>query len=465
MNSSMESELQTLSERFDKRASHASTRLSARSLLAYAAPGGAMTFLWMPTMSILPGLYAKHFGLSLTKIAFVLFISRLLDGLTDPLTGYAADRHRVSGGSYKTWVVAGGVGLAVAAYFLFSPPHEVSQEYYLVWSLVFYVSWSLIDIPHAAWGATLADSYHERSRVYGFRSVAVFFGLLTFFAMPFLPILSSKEFTPATMMWTVRIGIAFMAGSLLTMIWAPAGTTDVKGSIRDSPLTILHDIYSNKPLWIFLSGYLIGGVGYGMWFGLVFVYLDSLLQLGEHISAILLIGNVVAICSMPMWLHLARRVGKARAWMAGTTLFVLLLAGCYSISPDSPWWLSLILVGGVYVSFACQSMSTQAILGDITDYGVLKFRRNRAATYFSLLTLTYKVTSGVGSGLALKIAGEFGFDPASISQTSEAVTGVHLAFIILPALLALTSLSLIRMTPLSEHRHSVIRRRIGQRAN
>jgi len=436
---------------------------STIDLVAYAAPVGAMIFLWMPTMSILPGLYAKYFGLKLTAIAVALLVTRLLDGITDPAIGFFADRHRAAGGSYKSWIVAGGICLAVAAYFLFSPPPHVSQVYFLSWLLVFYIGWTLMDIPHAAWGATLAGDYHGRARVYSFRTTSIFCGLIVFFAVPFLPLLASREFTPETMKWAAYAGAAVMSICLAVMSWAPKGEI-MQARGRDSPRAVIRSIISNKPLLLFLATYFAGGIGYGMWFGLVFLYLDGYLHLGDKISVIFLLGNVAGMVSMPFWLKLIRKTSKSTAWAIGIALYTSLLCGCMLVKPATYWWVSLLLTGGVYVSFACQTMATQAILGDIVDYGLLKFRCNRGATYFALLTLSYKVTSGLGAGIALGVAGYFGFDGATATQSKTGIFGLRLAFIFIPVVCAVIALPLTLLTPITKTRHRIIRHRIDTRS-
>jgi len=435
---------------------------SLAGLIAYAAPVGATIFLWMPTMSILPGLYAKYFGLPLAAVGSVLLITRLADGITDPAIGFFADLHRAAGGSYKTWIGVGGCGLVIASYFLFSPPAPVLQGYYLFWSLAFYIAWTLVDIPHAAWGSALAADYVGRARVYGFRTTAIFCGLIIFYAIPFLPLFASSEFTPDTMRWTAYVGAALMLTSLAAMWWAPNGETPSSSS-GDTARGFARAIISNKPLVLFLVTYFTAGLSYGMWFGLVFLFLDGYLHLGGKISVIFLLGNMAGMLSMPLWLRLTQLTSKSATWAMGIALFVLLQCGCAVTHPGDAWWISLIVIGGVYVSFACQTMAAQAILGDIADYGNLKFRRNRGATYYALLTLSYKATSGLGAGLALWIAGYFGFDVSAHAQNPSAVIGLRLGFIVLPGLCATVAFTLSLLTPITKRRHVVIRRRLSVR--
>src|SRR5262249_18791556 len=98
--------------------------------------------------------------------------------------------------------------------------------------------------------------------------------------------------------------------------------------------------------------------------------------------------------------------------------------------------------------------------GDIVDYGKLKFRKDRGATYFGFNTLIFKIGLGVGGGLALAIAGRFGFDPASAAHSDRSIQGLHLGFLVLPLVFAALALFFIHRTPITPQRHRIIQRRL-----
>lgn len=436
---------------------------SALQLLAYSAPVCAMIFLWNPTVSILPGLYAKYFGLSLTAVAAVLLIARVVDAIADPLAGYLSDRHRVAGGSRKIWVIAGGIALCTSSYFLFSPPNPAPQSYYLVWSLAFYLAWTLIDIPHIAWGAELVSDYNGRARVYGYRGIAIYVGLVAFCALPFLPGFASGAYTPQTLRSAVFVGGAFMLVALIvSAVFTPAGAVPATQSherFRD----VVASIFQSKPLLHFLATYFCFSLSLGMWSGFIFIYLDSYLNLDSKTAVIFLAFSVAALISVPVWVRSVARTSKSTVLAAGMMLYLVSLFACFFIEPGIGWWLPLLTSCGVYIGVAAFALITPALLADVVDYGILKFNKNRGSTYFAFLTLSFKASSGLGAGLVLALSGYFGFDPTASMQSDTAILGVRVSFIGLPVLLALIAFVLAVRTPISKHRHQVIRRRIERR--
>ena len=162
--------------------------LSPLRLTFFALP--AMTFSIMsgPATGILPALYAKELGVDLTTIGMVLLIARMFDAVTDPLIGFFSDRTRTPIGRRKPWVIGGTAMSVIGISFLFNPPAGADAYYFLLWSLVMYLAWTLLLIPHTAWATELSGNYHERSRIASYRAAAGNIGSFIFMVMPLLPI-------------------------------------------------------------------------------------------------------------------------------------------------------------------------------------------------------------------------------------------------------------------------------------
>ena len=433
--------------------------LSNGVLVAYSLPLFALHFSVAPIMSILQGIYAKYYGLELTAIASVLIIARVFDGVTDPLIGYFSDRT----GLRKPFALVGGVLFIIAAYFLFSPPQSVSIGYFLFWYLVFFLALTLFEIPHLSWGSELAPGYEDRSRLYTVRGGFLIVGQTAFYALPYLPILPGKEFTPETL----RLAVFLSAGLTIISLYLMArGVPDRMAQRRTQPpresvLSVARSIFKNKPLLIFVAAQSLSGFGMGMWIGLLFIYLDTYLQLGEGAAAFFLLGNLFSLASLPFWLKFANHVGKARAWAASTLSFLALIAAIGALEPGVSFWIPLLMMCAFYFANGCMHVVAPSILADTVDYGKLKFGGDRAGTYFSFFALLGKVNAGVGAGAALGIAGFYKYDPALTENTIEAVFGLKLAFVGAPLLFIAVSLVFILMTPITKERHEIIRKRLA----
>jgi glycoside/pentoside/hexuronide:cation symporter, GPH family len=427
---------------------------------AYAAPIAGSGFLYIPMWSILPGIYGKYFGLTLTSIAAVVLFVRLFDGVIDTAIGYLSDRHRASGGSRKSWVLVGGIGSIAACAFLFAPPSPVTAGYYLVWSFAYFFAFTLAEIPHLAWGSELTMDYNRRARIFGVRNIMFRVGMCAFYVLPLLPGNPSNDYTPQVLRKAVYVGGVMTAlGLAWTLSAAPAGI--VLKSDRDDSLRFFAEcLVRNKPLLLYCIAFGCEALCYGMYFALLFFYLDSYLSLGGKIALMLLSATIVAALSTPLWLYIIRSTSKATAWAIGMTLFTAQLIGAAFIPPGSPWWIPCLLVITANLCFCCHDVAALSILGDIVDYGKLKFHKDRGATYFAISTLIFKVGLGIGGAVSLGIAGSFGFVPSRAAQDAQAVLGLKLGFILIPTCMALVTLFLISRTPLDPRRHDIVRRRL-----
>lgn len=437
--------------------------LSRSKMLAYAAPAVGSVFFYAPMWSILPAVYVKYFGLELSAVAAVVLLIRLFDGLTDPTVGYLADRHREANGSRKLWVISGGVGAIVACYFLFYPPENVTMAYYLGWSVVYFFMLTVSEVPHMTWGSELTLNYNQRASVFGARYIAAALGSLAFYAMPLLPIYANSDYTPEVLQDGLRVGFVLtLIGGVLAIFHAPAGTMtkSIKG---DSLNLFIQSLRENKPFLIYGGATLFMALAYGMWFGLIYFYLDSYLNLTGKVVVIFIASQLVSLAISPAWLVLIQRTNKAYAWLTGIVIFCIHLICMFFIDPNTIWWISGLFVITAYISFASNDIAALSTLGDIVDYGKLKFHKDRGATYYAVNSFIFKIGLGVGGGVALSLAGLWGFDPNSTTHSRLEILGLQLGFIGLPLVLAIIGLAFVIRTPITRHRHQIIQRRIESR--
>ena len=448
-------------------------RLNLAQHLSYVAPTLVLMFLWSP-IGILQGIYAKYFGVALTTIATVLLISRLFDAVTDPMIGYWSDRYREKFGTRKPFILFGGILFVVSGYFLYVPVDlnnpdasmVVSTPYFLIWFLLFYLSWTLVEIPHMAWAAELSPDSKAKNKIYSLRYVSTHIGMICFYLVPFLPFFHSQEFTPQTLRWTAIAAGIFVLPLLYACIrYTPNGPrASCQPAQKETLCTLRHEIVSNKPFLLLLAAFLLFIAGTGMWFSLIFIMVDSYLKLGHHFASITLFALVISTVSLGFWYWLANHFGKKFVWILGAFMYAV---GAIVSSFLEPGQVGIIHLAAVillaYIGSTPIAAIAPALLAEIIDYSTWKFKTDRSATYFSFYTFAAKAAAAIGGSLGLGIAGWYGFNPAIDVQTESAVFGLHLTASYLSGLLMLLSLFVISMIPMNAHRHRIVRRRLDAR--
>ena len=439
-------------------------RLALHQGLTYAAPFLVANFLYFPAQMLLAGLYAKYFGLALTTIATVVFAARLFDAVTDPLIGYLSDRYQVRHGTRKPWIMVGGVGLVVSSYFLYVPPDPVSIPYFVGWYFAFYLAWTILDIPHIAWGGELTDCSREKTRVYSLRFAMFFLGGLLFTVVPLLPFFEGEGFTPETLKWSVLVSAALMLPLLLlcTLV-TPSGRNSLQSG-KESPRLLLKSVIANQPLLILLAGFFLISVSLGLYLGLAFIFAEAYLGVGAKLPVIFAISQLVGLAGTLAIYHRSMRIEKVILYRSAVIISALAMAGHSLLAPGLASVIPLMLLTSmVSLGNAMIIIVVPSLLSDIADYGLWKFGVNRAATYFAVYAFMAKAIVGIAGALGLGLVGWYGFDTAEATHALEHVFGLRLVIAYLPAILMLLALTLIAKTPINQQRHSIIQQRLSQR--
>jgi glycoside/pentoside/hexuronide:cation symporter, GPH family len=431
--------------------------------LAYAGVYVPFSILHAPALAVLPALYAKYAHLHLVFIGLVLTLARVVDCAIDPVIGFASDRTPSRYGRRKPWIVAGAVVCSVAAYFLFRPSAATGAVYFALWYFVLYLGWTLGEIPHTAWINEISPEYDERSRLAAYRATAGFAGMLLFQLCVFMPWFPTTTITPAVTAFASWVVIGLMP---VTVIWALRTVPDTGGPVADrsSILAVLRGVRGNRPFWIFIASTGCSGMASGMVGALFFFYLQDYLGIGDKFAHIQIVALVTGIAGIACWLKVMLRIGKHRALAicCASTLLTLLAMAFVRPGPNAfPIIFTLFAVS----AFSSAGFETAgwAMMADVVDYGTLRTGERQAGNYYAVMSFISKVSLAAGGGIALIIAGSFGFS-AEHANGPGAMRGFFLAFIVIPIVLHAVATFCAYRFPLDPRRQAIVRRRIQRRS-
>ena len=441
--------------------------------LVYVVPYIGWTLLAAP-LAVLGGIYAKYFGLSLTTIGTVMLVARLSDALTDPLVAYYSDRQRAKTGTRKPLILTGAIALVPCSYFLLVPPEGVSIVYFIVWYMAFYLALTLFAIPYMAWANEFTETSEDKTLVFSMAGIVASVGGAMFYVLPLLPFFVTTEITPQILKVSVLLGALFLVpGIFLALKLVPSGPAhqplaqtegEPVATLAQQVKALLVALYHNKPFMIFMLTVMCSGIGFGMWIGLFFIFVDTFLSLGTQFAELSVWGMVMGAVAIPIWYRLAIRWGKRRTWLIGMALLLLVFFGTGLLQPGAEGFYKLFALN-MLMAFAGGSAGVVAapMLCDTIDYGRLKDGAERSAVYFAINGVMGKVQAAMGGAIGFMLVGWFGFDMQATEQTPLGITGMRLSVAWIPMFFMVAAMFLIARMPLTEERMKVVRRRLKMR--
>ncbi len=427
-------------------------------LIAYGLPSLPLALLAIPFVIYLPPFYGSDLKLGLAAVGQALLLARLWDVATDPIIGILSDRLKTPIGRRRPWVLFGIPVLLLGTWRLLMPPADVSVNYMLVWSLVSALGWTMISLPYNAWSAELSFDYHERARIFsvthGFAIVGTILGII----IPgFIQISGGTRVTAlATVAWLILIMLPLSSLGLLFRVpeqsshYVPVGWNQSFKILR-----------KNEPLRRLLLAYLLNGVANGLPASLFLLFVQSVIGGNESRAGILLLCYFGAgLAGLPIWLMLARRLGKHQVWCLGMLMACLAFIWVPWLGPgEFKQFLLICLFSGL--TLGADLALPAAIQADVIDEDTVHSGSSQAGLYFALWGMATKLALALAVGISYPLLGWFGFS----SESGPSNTGIHVLGWLyggLPVLIKLVAVAAMWHFPLNESRQRELRARITQ---
>lgn len=435
-------------------------RLPISRLLAYGLPGLPIGALGVPLFIFLPTFYSQEVGLSLAAVGGVLLAARLWDVVTDPVIGALSDRTRSRFGRRRPWMVAAVPLVMLAVWMIFRPPEDAGVLHLLVWSLALYLGWTMIQLPHGAWGAELSDDYDERSRIAGAREGFVVVGTLLAAGTPVMIGIDGNVRPGAAL---AALAVALMVVLPVTIGFAAAAVPDHRTAARN-PVPWSQSrrlLLQNKPFLRLILAYLINGLANGLPATMFLLFVEHVLVAPERQGELLFVYFLCGIVGVPFWLWIARRLGKHRTWCTAMTVNAAIFATVPLLGAgDGDLFLAICVATGLCLGADLTLPS--AIQADVVDVDTAKGGGRRTGLYFAFWGMATKLALALAVGIGFGLLDVVGFD-ASDTNNSDALLALALLYGGLPVLLKSVAIALMFRFPLDREAHANLSQQIRRK--
>jgi Na+/melibiose symporter-like transporter len=415
----------------------------------------------LPLTVYLPPYYAQELGLGLPLVGAVFMASRIWDAATDPLIGALSDATRSRFGRRKPWIAASLPLFTAATVALFAPGLlgvRPGGAWLAAWLAVFYLGWTMMQIPLSAWAGELSAQYHQRSRVAAWTQAAGSVGLLLVLILPAIldrlagPLPAHGDAKTLSMGAFILAALLPAAGAVLALLREPpARPTAPPGEVWRALPQLLRE-----PLLLRVLGSDFAvTLGQSVRGSLFVFFVSAYARRPDLAAGLFLLQFVFGVFAAPIWLRIGYRLGKHRTVIAAELLQMAINLGLLAVAPGS---LALLIGLSVAQGLAQSSgnLMLRAAVADIADKQRLETGHDRTALFFSVFSLSRKAGGSVAVGLALPLIAALGFRPGQ-ANTPEALEGLKLVFALGPALAHLASALLMARFQLDEQRHGEIR--------
>jgi glycoside/pentoside/hexuronide:cation symporter, GPH family len=423
----------------------------------YALPSLVTSVAALPMALFVPAFYADELGLPLAAVGAAIAASRLLDVVTDPLIGSLSDRFETRWGRRRPWLILGTPLFLLAVWQVFVPGESASTSYLLLWSAVLYLGFTMIDLPHKAWGAELSTDYDERSRVTSWReslSTAGQVGLLAFVLVLGLRGMDGSAEQLRGIAWLIVLGLPVLVA--VAVLKVPEERPEGFAHERRSFLAGLR-IVARNPAFVRMIGCVILFVsGIAIQGTLHRLVLADVMGEESRFALMIFVENLATLAAVPLWLWLSMRIGKHRALMAAALwLAVLSLPLALLREGDTELMIALIAVRGS--SFASLLFLANSIAADVIDVDTLASGEQRSGLYFAAWGMTIKLSLALGVLLGTTLPAGMGYDPAAAVTTPDVQARLMAIYGLLPASMMAAGALFLRRFPVTRERHAEVR--------
>ena len=435
--------------------------LKRRVLAAFAGPGLPIGAVGLPMIVYLPPYYAGTLGMDLAVVGLVFFLVRAIDLPLDPLLGHWMDRTRSRFGRYRPWLIAGGLTLAAGVWLVFMAEPGLSGFAAFAFLMLLYLGYSLTAVSQLGWGSTLSDDYHDRSRIFSWWMAAQVLGMILVLLLP--PLVGGG--TPAGGIHAMGWFVIATAPLTVLLMAAAVRERDRAGERPHASWAEIRALARNPLLLRLILLDILTSVAPGITGAMFLFYFEHRLGFGaREASLLLLVYFVAGFAAAPLWIALAKRIGKHRALAAAAICYAVFQLGLSLMPPSWGFAAAVPAMAIVGLPYIAAPSLLRAMLNDAADVDRLETGLDRNALLQALLTSTQKISYATPVAIIYPILGWIGFQPRPGAANSEsAILGMTLLFVLAPVALMCTAAWVASRWPLDRARHAEVQAALAAR--
>jgi GPH family glycoside/pentoside/hexuronide:cation symporter len=440
-------------------------KLTLGMKLIYGAPSVAGAAMAIPVAIHVNPFYSDTVLVPLAWVALAAALARVLDAIIDPFVGWLSDHTHTRWGRRRPWIALATPIAALVFIALFTPPTWLSTSGAAVWFgttlMMFFILNMLYGLPHAALGPELTLDYHERSSLFSWREGFALVGTLVAAVVPGILIKSLGDERRAF----ADMSLAY-AALMVALYWLLVLRVRERPDFvarKSNPLVPgVRRSLRNRPFSVLFACYVVASIP-GAIPGLLMPYFNRYvlnpppIEAGDAqswLSIFLAAYFMSGLLCLPLWLMLAKRIGKLNTWL---TSFVMGITGGFALFLLGPGdnIACLVVISWAGSSFGAGLFLPPAIQADVIDYDELHTGKRREAQYLALWGLVPKFIVIPSASLPLALLAWLGYQP-NLPQSPEVLLAIRAVFALTPSAFSIAAFFIAWRFPINELVHRAI---------
>lgn len=448
-----------------------------REKIGYGFGDMASSMFWKVFSYYLPFFYANVFGLSLIDTGVLLLVTRIWDAVSDPMMGAIADRTKTRWGKYRPYLFWVAAPFSICGILLFTTP-DWGYAARLIWAYVTYIMmmtvYTGINVPYGAMLGVMTDNSQEKTVFSSFRMFFAYGGsFIALFAWDPLckmfqngfgfSLQSSWQFAMiviASCCFILFLLCFRLTREQLTTVSAASLGKDLKALVTNKPWWLLNGASLCFNLFntvrgatvAFFFADIIGGEQHIVIFSISMLFYSGLF-LG--------VGEVANMVGVALAVAITKKLGKKPTFILVDALLIVFSIIFFTCSPESNAGLLVMLLLQVVISVLTGVMSplVWSMYADVSDYSELKYRSASTGLIFSSASMAQKFGGAIGGAAVMWLLHGYGYverpegvQSVDIVQPDSAITCLWMLMTFIPAGVALLSLVIVWLYPLTTKR-------------
>ncbi len=442
-------------------AAHAYEPLSLRTKLLYGAPSFAGAAMIIPILILMPKFYADVVLVPLGFLAMAIAIARSLDALSDPLMGWISDHTRTRLGRRRPYMLVGAPLCGLAFFCLLNPPASLSGGRAAIWFgitfILYFIFHTVYVLPHYALGPELTQNYHDRSTLFAWRESFTILGTIVAAAAPGV-MMKAWHLTDRQVYFRLGIFFGLLVAVLYTLLVVTIKERPDFVARESNPLVPgVRRALRNRPFGILLGSYVVGSIAGAIPATMMPFFNAYVIRPPDPavwLSKLLVGYFAFGFLSLPMWVWIARRIGKLNAWLTSFFLGISGGGAMFLLRPGDIHWL-MVLICWAGIGFGAGLFLTPSMQADVIDYDELYTGKRREAQYTAFWSMLPKFVAIPSAAVPIAILASLGYIPNAI-QVPRVVFAIRAIFALGPATCSALSFLIARRFPITETIHRKI---------